>query len=116
MKQLRNHLIGVDQGSRILFSDFEDGGPMWTETGPRESRAGIRFSRAFKSLPSVQVSISMVDMNNNSNQRADISSENVTLEGFDIVFRTWGDSKVARIRADWFAIGEITDEDEWELY
>ncbi|MCB1366653.1 MAG: H-type lectin domain-containing protein [Rhodobacteraceae bacterium] len=116
MKQLRNHLIGVDQGTRILFSDFEDGGPMWTETGPRECRTEIRFSRPFKSEPSVQVGISMVDMDNNTNQRADISSENVTARGFEIVFRTWGDSKVARIRADWFAIGEIRGDDEWELY
>lgn len=116
MKQLRNHLIGVDQGSRILFSDFEDGGPMWAETGPRESRANVRFARPFKIIPSVQVGISMVDMDNNSNQRADISSENVTEAGFDIVFRTWGDTKVARIRADWFAIGEVKGEDEWELY
>jgi hypothetical protein len=32
------------------------------------------------------------------------------------VFRTWGDSRVARIRADWMAIGEVSGEDDWEMY
>jgi len=31
------------------------------------------------------------------------------------VFRTWGDSKVARIRADWMAVGEVADDDAWDL-
>ena len=32
-----------------------------------------------------------------------------------MVFRTWGDTRVARIRADWTAIGAIIDEDNWVL-
>jgi hypothetical protein len=39
----------------------------------------------------------------------------VTTEGFEIVFRTWGDTRIARIRADWMAIGAVRDEDEWDL-
>ena len=46
---------------------------------------------------------------------ADISAEMVNPEGFVIVFRTWGDTRVARIRADWLAIGEISSEDDWEI-
>ena len=30
--------IGILQGSRVLFSDFADGGQMWTGQGERESR------------------------------------------------------------------------------
>ena len=116
MKQLRNHLIGVDQGSIILFSDFEDGGDMWAGTGARERRVTVHFSRPFKTVPSVHVSMDMFDMDQKTNQRADISRENVSMAGFEIVFKTWGDSKIARVRASWLAIGEITGEDEWELY
>jgi hypothetical protein len=36
----------------------------------------------------VHVSLSMWDMGNDSNARADIRAENVTETGFDLVFRT----------------------------
>ena len=63
----------------------------------------------------VHVAISMWDMDGNTNQRADLSAEAITPKGFDLVFRTWGDSRVARIRADWMALGEIAGDDDWDL-
>ena len=42
-------------------------------------------------------------------------AEAVTATGFEIVFRTWGDTRVARIRADWTALGAVLGEDEWEV-
>jgi hypothetical protein len=40
MKHLSSHPIGMDQGTFELFSDFQDGGEMWTGSGPRKvSRA-----------------------------------------------------------------------------
>ena len=39
----------------------------------------------------------------------------VNSEGFVIVFRTWADTRVARIRADWLAIGELSAEDDWNV-
>lgn len=88
---------------------------MWTGHGPRELRREVTFSEPFLSEPAVQVSLSMWDMDQKTNQRADISAESVTLEGFTIVFRTWGDTRVARVRADWQAIGEIRGEDDWHI-
>lgn len=116
MQRLSSHMLGVDQGSIVLFSDFQDGGAMWTGQGPRELRRAVEFSEKFKSVPVVQVSLSMWDMDQKSNQRADISAEMVNDEGFVIVFRTWGDTRVARVRADWIAIGEVRSEDDWALY
>jgi hypothetical protein len=116
MKRLSHHLIGADQGSVVMFSDFADNGPMWTGDGPREKRVGVVFSEPYRAAPMVQVSISMWDMDGNTNQRADLRAEKITARGFDLVFRTWGDSRVARIRADWMAMGELTAEDDWELY
>jgi len=115
MRRLRNHLIGIEQGKEILFSDFADHGEMWTGNGPRERVTTIAFSQPFRTLPVVHVSLDMWDMDQKTNQRADISARNVTLEGFEIVFRTWGDTRVARVRAAWLAIGELRDDDEWEL-
>ncbi len=35
--------------------------------------------------------------------------------GSEIVFRTWSDTRIARIRADWMAIGSTRGEDEWDV-
>lgn len=115
MRKLRNHLIGVQQGSQIMFSDFEDGGEMWTGRGPREARIRITFEEPYKTPPAIMTSLAMFDIDESTNQRADLSHGKVTLDGFDLVFRTWGDTRVARVRADWTAIGEIKAEDEWDL-
>lgn len=116
MRRLSNHLIGIQQGSHIMFSDFEDGGQMWTGTGPRESRARLDFDEPFKTPPAILTALAMFDMDEGSNQRADLSHGNVTITGFDLIFRTWGDTRIARIRADWTAIGEIAATDEWDVY
>jgi H-type lectin domain len=54
-------------------------------------------------------------MDHSTNPRADIRSDNVTPTGFDIVFRTWSDTRIARIRADWTAIGTVQDDEVWEV-
>ncbi|MGB0799525.1 MAG: H-type lectin domain-containing protein, partial [Planktomarina sp.] len=115
-QRLRNHYIGVTQGDLVLFSDFDNGGPMWSETGPREVRKFVEFEEAFRSAPTVQVGLSMWDLDNQTNLRADIKAENVTDAGFDLVFRTWSDTRIARVRANWMAIGELNHADEWDLY
>ena len=55
MKRMSSHTVGVDQGSLELFSDFQDGGDMWTGTGPRKVSRAIKFSEAFAAQPMVHV-------------------------------------------------------------
>lgn len=107
--------IGIDQGTRILFSDFAHDGEMWTGAGPREVRLTESFHEPFKEPPSVTIGISMWDIDHMTNSRVDISADTVSATGFDIVFRTWGDTRIARIRASWLAIGPIRGEDDWEV-
>jgi hypothetical protein len=116
MRKYVGSLIGVDQGNDEIFSDFASGGAMWTGHGSRERRKPVRFSQAFRSVPTVQVSLSLWDMDQGANVRADISADNVTETGFDLVFRTWSDTRVARVRMSWMAIGEVASDDDWELY
>jgi hypothetical protein len=116
MRRFSQHQIAVEQGSVLLFSDFADNGPMWAADGPREKRHTVVFSEAFRAMPVVHLSISMWDMDGDTNQRADLKAEAITPKGFDLVFRTWGDSRVARIRADWMALGEVAGDGDWELY
>lgn len=115
MKHLTNYHIGVDQGETLLFSDFENNGPMWGVVGPREVVKRVEFTRAFRSDPAVHVGLSMWDLDNASNPRMDIRADNITHGGFDIVFRTWGDTRIARVRASWMAIGELPHTDDWDV-
>jgi hypothetical protein len=116
MKRISSNSVGILQGSRVLFSDFADDGVMWTGQGDRESRHLIKFKEAFLDAPAVHVSIAMWDIDHKQNARAEITAEKVSRDGFQLVFRTWGDTRVARVRADWMAIGAIKDEEDWDLY
>lgn len=116
MKRISAGSVGIQQGSRVLFSDFADGGAMWTGQGPRESRHIVSFKGVYAEVPAVMVSMSMWDTDGKTNARADISAENITEAGFHLVFRTWGDTRVARVRADWLAMGAVRDEESWDLY
>ncbi|MDF1854463.1 H-type lectin domain-containing protein [Pseudooceanicola sp.] len=116
MKRLRNHWIGIDQGENILFSDYEDGGAMWTGNGAREIRNKVKFSESFRKSPAVHCSLSMWDLDSSTNIRGEISAESITAEDFTLVFRTWSDTRIARARVRWMAIGELRHQDEWDLY
>jgi hypothetical protein len=109
-------VVGIEQGTCVLFSDFADGGVMWTGQGERETRQVVRFNEAFLKQPSVMVSMSMWDVDNKHNSRVDLVAENITETGFELLFRTWGDTRIARIRADWMAIGAVHDPETWQLY
>lgn len=115
MKKLRSHLVGIDNGDVVLFTDFQDGGEMWTGHGQRERRRHIKFSETYRTVPVVHASLSLWDVDAATVVRADVQTEAITCEGFDIVFRTWGDTRVARVRVAWTAIGELPDPDEWDL-
>jgi len=116
MKKLHSHLLGIENGSIMLFSDYQHDGVMWSGEGAREFRKVVVFDEPFLNTPVVQVGLSMWDFDKGANQRADIAAEMVNIEGFALVFRTWGDTRVARVRADWTAFGEVKDEDDWSLY
>ncbi len=116
MLRLNSGLVGIDHGDVVLFSDFEDDGQMWRGEGPRQSRAPVSFAKPYAAPPHVQVAISMWDISNSSNIRADVQAENITVAGFDIVFRTWSDTQVARVRVAWTSFGELPNDDGWELY
>lgn len=115
MIRLRSHIIGIEQGEVVLFSDYEHDGVMWTGNGPRQTRAYVQFSEVFSDVPSVRVALTMWDMSSETNARADVSSQDATVAGFSILFRTWGDTRVARVRVGWQAIGPLPDADQWVL-
>jgi hypothetical protein len=116
MKTFESRLLGIDQGEATLFSDYADGGPMWTGDGARARRHRVSFSRPFATRPVVHVSVTLWDFDKGANARADLSAERVSEEGFDIVFRTWADTRIAQIRVGWIALGQMPNPDDWTLY
>ncbi len=116
MKRIRSHIVGIDQGELMLFSDFQEDGEMWAGSGPRERRGMVRFSEPFRAVPAVQVAVSLWDVGTHTSAlRADLSAENITCETCEILFRTWSDTRLARLRVAWTAIGELPDDEMWEL-
>ncbi|WP_170768999.1 H-type lectin domain-containing protein [Ruegeria lacuscaerulensis] len=115
MKTFRTHPIGIDQGETVLFSEFSNGGDMWTGNGTRERRAAVTFSQPFRTTPVVQVGISLWDVDTTTALRAEVKAEDISAEGFSAVFRTWSDTRIARIRMSWTAIGEVAHEDDWDI-
>lgn len=115
MNRLKGHTVGVDSGDVVLFTDYENGGDMWTGRGQRERRRRIRFSESYQEAPTVQLSLSLWDVDASTVMRADLAAEAVTESGFDMVFRTWGDTRVARVRVAWTAIGSLPDDDQWDV-
>ncbi|RYH03812.1 hypothetical protein EU805_00105 [Salipiger sp. IMCC34102] len=115
MRKFEATTIGIQQGNKVLFSDFEDDGDMWSGHGPRLIRQAIRFDTTFLQEPVVQVSLTMWDIAADANNRADISAEQITPDGFNLVFRTWGDTRVARVRAGWIAMGPVRGDDVWDV-
>ncbi len=115
MKRFQSNSIAIDQGSNVMFSDFSNNGPMWSGEGPRETVTKVEFTETYREPPMVHVAISMWDTGGDTNQRADLRAEKITRKGFNLVFRTWGDSRVARIRADWMSVGQMPDDDIWDV-
>lgn len=113
MLKIDGTAVGVAKGTALVFSAFENNGEMWTGQGPRLASHTVSFEEPFLAMPMVHVSINMWDIGSSQNARADIAAEEVSTHGFRIVFRTWGDTRVARIRADWMAIGPVRHGDDF---
>jgi len=113
MQVLLREATGIAQGDEALFSDYADDGEMWTGTGNRERRRRVDFDPPFRAAPVVHAALSLWDTDCNTNARMEVIAENIATNGFDIVFRTWGDSRIARIRVAWIAIGAAHHEDDW---
>lgn len=115
MKKLYSSVTGIDRGTVPMFSDFEDNGDMWAGDGEREKRVSVVFSEAFKSPPAVFVTLEMLDLHTETNYRVMTVAEKITDIGFDLVFKTWADTRIARANCAWMAIGEVASDDDWDI-
>ncbi len=103
----------VQQGEELIFSHYEDSGPMWSGDGQRQVSYHIEFDRPFIGNPIVQLSITLMDVQTDPLIRYDISATEITSDGFSILFQTWADSRFARVRVGWIAIGQSIRDEYW---
>ena len=115
MRKFAANRIGIDQGETEVFSEFKEGGPMWTGSGPRERRCTVKFSESFLDPPAVQASVTLWDVDSTRNLRAQTTAEDVTRNGCTLVVRTWSDSRIARLRMGWMAIGPVRSDEDWDV-
>ena len=59
----------------------------------------------FASAPTVRTAFKILDVHQGRNLRADCWAQNVTKNGAEIVFRTWGDTVIYRVNVSWIAHG-----------
>jgi len=107
-QQTTSPLVGVQvlTASGELFNHVDDNGPMWSGEGDREVQVKLRFATDFQRPPHITLGISGMDSSCAQNLRFALAAENVTAVGFVIVFKTWGDTKIARASVNWSAIGQ----------
>ncbi|MBE9477430.1 MAG: H-type lectin domain-containing protein [Proteobacteria bacterium] len=89
-----------------LFNHVDSNGPMWVGDGDREVRLRVSFTANFQRPPHITLGISGMDSSSAQNLRFSLVSEAVTSEGFEIVLKTWSDTKIARASVNWSAIGQ----------
>lgn len=109
--------LAIDSGTAKVFDHIENGGPMWSGTGKRWERCSVRFDKRFAEPPAVQLSIAMIDSDCGRNLRLDLSTEEITVEGFTAVAHTWSDTLIGRLHVNWTAIGQRdpSRQERWDV-
>jgi hypothetical protein len=75
-------------------------------SGPRESSLRITFANAFSDIPKVSIGLVYIDAEKGPREALELRTDNISKDGFDIIFGTWLDAHVAEIRVNWLAYGK----------
>lgn len=82
--------------------------PDWklnTGSGERTYTAAVKFDSPFREPPKVSLALSGQDIGESKNTRVQLIAKNITVDGFDLVYRTWFDAIIFSVWATWTAIG-----------
>lgn len=67
----------------------------------------VTFSSAFAAPPTVFVAVRVLDADHNRNLRFDVFANNVSQTGFNLTFKSWADTRIYGLIADWLAFGPL---------
>ncbi len=107
LQEIESRLENGKSGFQILaHGNFEvvNDGQLKSGSGDRRMVEHISFDTPLDHVPTVYTSIAGINTDSDFNSRAQVFPENVTTEGFDLVFRTWGPSNLLFVSANWIAI------------
>jgi hypothetical protein len=104
---LRPEVLRVQVGTVNIPDDtrknkFFDGG----YRGNRTILVSVPFELLFKKHVRIIVGQQKIDLESKTNSRLLVRAENPRLNGFDLCFETWEDSKVYDAAAFWIALGD----------
>jgi hypothetical protein len=77
--------------------------------GHRTAVVPVKFVKPFKKTPKVIVGVRKIDLGDYEAlkvNRLEVKVQDERLDGFDVVFETWEDSKVWNASACWIAVSE----------
>jgi hypothetical protein len=97
-------LTVVDNGYNYS-STSNQGWTLSQGSGPRYFRVHATFGKTFVTPPGVSLGLMSIDELNTTNTRVNVYAENITKDGFDIVYLAWGDSIMYGVGASWVAVG-----------
>ena len=107
-QQVTSPLVGMQiiTATGELFNHVEKNGPMWYSDGDREVRVIVRFTQPFQRPPHIIIGITGMDSSKGQNLRFSLNADNISTQKFELVFKTWADTKIARANVNWTAIGQ----------
>ena len=76
-----------------------------TGSGERTYTVAVKFDSPFRVPPKVSLALSGQDVGQSKNNRVQLIAKNITVNGFDLVYRTWFDTLLYSAWATWTAIG-----------
>lgn len=104
---MRDALQTTVTGISEIMPNGYPNGYMWTGNGPRSSNVAIKFPFCFLNIPSVTVSLMLVDTEGQGlNTRLRVFPTDITQCGFLLSFSTYSNSKVATSQSSWTAVGK----------
>jgi hypothetical protein len=88
-----------------LFNHVDTNDFMWSGDGARHVRVELTFDIPFAAPPAVTAALSGIDSSQSENLRFNIRCEDITADGFTLVFDTWDNTRIARACVAWTAQG-----------
>jgi hypothetical protein len=76
-----------------------------TGSGERTYTTAVKFDSPFRVPPKVSLALSGQDAGASTNTRIQLIAKNITVDGFDLVYKTWFDTVLFSAWAAWTAIG-----------
>ncbi len=104
--------LGADVNNYLIQSGKKNcdwvicsGWSLHTGDGVRTYTTRVTFTSNYSSPPAINVSINGFDMFYETNPRIDVYAQNITNDGFDLVYYTWGETIVYGAYTSWIAYG-----------